>query len=174
METLKILPSSAAVLQQLNSSILSHLPNFNFAQVSTMSIHLNQTNFHFPTQGVLFQQLIPIKGFITNYLDSLSYAQFAFVWILIVWTFLPLFQKEFPKVPTAPYHGYRWWFEPTWLLQARYVLGARNIISSGYQKVRCICLSVSVVLIKCAVQRYPVCHPKMGHRYDHLAQQIPK
>jgi hypothetical protein len=169
MATPRLLPNSAAALLQLNSSFLSHLPNFNFAQVSTLNIHLNQTNFHFPTQGALCQQLIPVKEVITNYLDSLSYVQFTFAWFLIVWTFLPLFQKEFPKVPTAPYHGYRWWFEPTWLLQARYVLGARNIISSGYQKVCCICLCVIVALIKCAVQRYPVCCSKMGHRYDHLA-----
>jgi hypothetical protein len=169
MEMLKLLPSSAAVLQQLNSSFLSHLPNFNFAQVSTLNIHRSQTNFHFLTQGTLCQQLIPIRDVITKYLDSLSFAQLTLAWFLIVWTFLPLFQKEFPKVPAAPYHGYRWRFEPTWLLQARYILDARNIISSGYQKVCRICLCRRVTLIKCTVQRYPVCCPKMGHRYDSLA-----
>jgi hypothetical protein len=154
METLKILPSSSTVLQQFNSSILSHFPYFDFTQVPRLNVHLNQTNFQFPNQGVLYQQLIPIKNVVTNYLDSLSFSQFVILWISIAWAFLPLFQREYPKVPTAPYHGYRWWFEPTWLLQARYALGGKNIISTGYQKVRCIGLYMRVSDQMCSTKTH--------------------
>jgi hypothetical protein len=35
----------------------------------------------------------------------------------------------------APYAGYRSWFEPTFLVRARFFANAQSIISSGYKKV---------------------------------------
>ncbi|KAI1309821.1 cytochrome P450 [Xylaria venustula] len=45
-----------------------------------------------------------------------------------------LFKKKDKNIAGIPIHGYRSWFEPTFLLQCRFVLGAHEIISSGYKK----------------------------------------
>jgi hypothetical protein len=39
------------------------------------------------------------------------------------------------RVPNAPIHGYKSWFEPTFLLELRYARDAHKIIYSGYEKV---------------------------------------
>ena len=137
METLSFLPSGTSVLQQLNSSVLSHMPHFNLSQLSHLHFNLNQTNLHFANQGIIYQQLIPVKTVVTAFLDSLSYSQFAALWVALFWISLSLFKKSCPRVADAPYHGYRTWFEPTFLVQARTFFNSRSVIKNGFQKVCC-------------------------------------
>lgn len=127
-------PSSTSVIRQLNASILSHIPSFNFSQLSQLHLDLDQAGV-FLTQGVVYQFLISTKSVVTTFLDSLSYPQFVGLWIVVSWIFLSIIKKPYPRVANAPYHGYRWWFEPTFLLQARTFLYSRNMIKSGFQKV---------------------------------------
>ena len=61
--------------------------------------------------------------------------QMAATMIIAVLALSILFKKPDKNIRGAPFHGYRSWFEPTFLLQARFVLGAHEIISSGYKKV---------------------------------------
>jgi len=40
-----------------------------------------------------------------------------------------------PKIVKAPFVGYRKWWEPTLLVRARFIQGARPIIMDGYKEV---------------------------------------
>ncbi len=66
---------------------------------------------------------------------SASPDQIAATVIIGVLALSVLFRKTDKNIPGVAIHGYRSWFEPTFLLQCRFVLGAHEIISSGYQKV---------------------------------------
>ncbi|TRX92243.1 hypothetical protein FHL15_006858 [Xylaria flabelliformis] len=50
------------------------------------------------------------------------------LWLLSFW------QAETPTVQGAPVHGRLWRWEPAFWLQSRFTWGARNIITSGYEK----------------------------------------
>ncbi|KAI0860251.1 cytochrome P450 [Xylaria cubensis] len=50
------------------------------------------------------------------------------LWLLSFW------QAETPTVRGAPVHGRLWRWEPALWLQSRFTWGARNIITSGYEK----------------------------------------
>lgn len=63
-----------------------------------------------------------------------SYSELAAVVIGFFW-FLSFFRHQHPRVSGAKVHGYSSWFEPTFLLQIRFVTQAYNIIDSGYKKV---------------------------------------
>lgn len=125
METFSFLPKSSA----LNASILSHFPSFG------RSLHLNHSSVHLSKPEGLYGQLIPIKDTVTSFLASLSYAQLLIFAVCVAWALGPVIKRR-PGVTNAVYHGYRSWLEPTFLVQARYIISARNIITSGYQKVR--------------------------------------
>ncbi|KAF2191565.1 cytochrome P450 [Zopfia rhizophila CBS 207.26] len=120
-----------------NSSVLSHFSHLNISQfnISHFNPHfnLNQSHIHFPKHFPKQEQLIPIKTLVTDFLDSLTYSQFAVILLGFCWILSSLLQKR-PKVLNAPFHGYRSWLEPTFFVQTRYVTSARKIITSGYQK----------------------------------------
>ncbi|KAH6645042.1 cytochrome P450 [Truncatella angustata] len=50
------------------------------------------------------------------------------------WSVTTLFTRGSITVANAPVHGYRSWFEPTWLFKLRYARDAHKIIASGYKK----------------------------------------
>ena len=126
MENFKFLPK--------NNSVLAHFSNITFSQFSHLHIQLNQSQLHFPKQEEIYEHLIPFKASIVSFFDSLdAYQQFLLAFV-VFWAFTSLISKR-PKASNAVYHGYRSWLEPTFLVQARYIVNARNIISSGYQKV---------------------------------------
>ena len=123
METFSFLPKSS-----LNASVLSHIPNLG------PYLHLNQSNIHFSKRSQLYQQLVPARETIMTLLDSVSFSQLIIFILCTAWAVGPVIRKR-PAVTNAVYHGYRSWLEPTFLVQARYIVFARDIISSGYRKV---------------------------------------
>lgn len=79
---------------------------------------------------------------ITSSLDSyverfgaLSNVQKLALLLLACWVVSGLFQKR-RRVPNAPLHGYKSFWEPRLFLQIRFNVDARNIIASGYKKVK--------------------------------------
>lgn len=131
METFSFLPKSGA----LNSSVLSHLPSLG------RTLHINQSNIAFSGNSLFYEQIVPIKNTVAAFLAPFSYAQIVTFVLCVAWALGPIIRKR-PGVTNAAYHGYRSWLEPTFLVQARYIVHARDIISSGYQKV-CIGASTS-------------------------------
>jgi ent-kaurene oxidase len=131
METLRFLPKNASAsvtgLFFGNGTVFSHFPHF--------SLHPNQTQLHFLKQEEIFQQLMPVKTILADFFDALSYSQFVAILFSTYLILSSLFQHR-PKVVNAPYHGYRAWWEPTFLVQSRYIINARNIITDGYRKVK--------------------------------------
>jgi hypothetical protein len=73
---------------------------------------------------------------VVELLKPANYAQIA-AWVIgLYWAFSVLIgRKQNPTVAGAPVQGKRWSWEPALLLQIRFVFGAYNIISSGYDKV---------------------------------------
>lgn len=67
--------------------------------------------------------------------SALSNVQKLALLLFACWVVSGLFQKR-KRVPNAPIHGYRSILEPKFVLQARFNVDARNIIASGYKKVR--------------------------------------
>ncbi|RYP67897.1 hypothetical protein DL771_007005 [Monosporascus sp. 5C6A] len=70
-------------------------------------------------------------------LDNVSvpgYIQSAVFLLAFYWAVSFLFENK-QRVPNAPVHGFRGIFEPSLLLQARFITGGHKIIASGYQKV---------------------------------------
>lgn len=126
METISAFPRNLSVLSHLNSSVLSRLPQFTF--------QLNQSTIHFPKNDKLYQHLVPIKTTVADFFDTLTVPQLVALLLATSWLFLSLSRTR-PKVTNAVYHGYRSWLEPTFLVQARYIISARKIITSGYRKV---------------------------------------
>ena len=91
----------------------------------------------------LFQSLIEIKdGFLLKPMDlvlellkSAGYAK-TLAWVIgLYWAFSVLIgKKQNPTVAGASVQGKRWSWEPALSLQIRFVAGAYDIISSGYNK----------------------------------------
>ncbi|KAF1994165.1 cytochrome P450 [Amniculicola lignicola CBS 123094] len=79
-------------------------------------------------------QLSPIKLTVTDFLDSLSFPQAIGILLAFVFVLSSLLQKGRPKPPNAPYHGYRSWWEPTFLLKMRFIFRAKQIIHEGFMK----------------------------------------
>ncbi|KAI9148468.1 Cytochrome P450 monooxygenase ATR4 [Paramyrothecium foliicola] len=61
-----------------------------------------------------------------------KYVVVAGVALLWVWSISFLHRK--PRIPGAKVHGYRGWWEPSFILKARFLLNASSIIESGYEK----------------------------------------
>jgi len=120
----------------------------------------------------MYQYLIAAQTVVTTVLDSLSFSQFAVLWIAVFWIISSIFGKRYPRVQNAPYHGYRWWFEPTFLLQARTFFDSRNIIKSGVLKVRSTSPFKGYLTHVLPVQRDTVRYSEVRHRYNDPAQQI--
>ncbi|PWY74047.1 cytochrome P450 [Aspergillus eucalypticola CBS 122712] len=59
----------------------------------------------------------------------------AAILILLFVLFTPSFIRS-KQIPNAPIFGYRSFFEPTFLLQGRFILGARHIIHDAYTTMR--------------------------------------
>jgi len=78
----------------------------------------------------------PIATPIIELLKPTSFAQTA-AWVIgLYWAFSVLLgKKQNPTVAGALVQGKRWSWEPALLLQIRFVFGAYDIISSGYDKV---------------------------------------
>jgi len=131
MESFAFLPSA---MQQIYTS-LSNILYLNFPQLSQSNFGLRQANLHFPNQVIVYTRLPSIKTDFSGFFNSLSYLQFTIFGVTLCWIVLSLFQESYPRVPHAPYHGYRVWFEPKFLLQARTFFYCRSIIKSGFEKV---------------------------------------
>ncbi|RWA03662.1 hypothetical protein EKO27_g11441 [Xylaria grammica] len=71
---------------------------------------------------------------LVEFAHSASPTQILGIALLTVVAISYLTNKKDKNIPGVPIHGYRSRFEPTFLLQARFVMGAHKIISSGYQK----------------------------------------
>jgi hypothetical protein len=67
-------------------------------------------------------------------LEALSYANIAAILCTVCWLSTILLQKK-PGLANAPVHGYRSMFEPSLLLRARFITGARDVIMTGYERV---------------------------------------
>lgn len=76
-----------------------------------------------------------LKSRVLDYLQTATYRELATLVVGFWFVTSFLTKKGSPKVPGAPYHGYRSFFEPTLWLQLRFVTGGYNIIESGYNKV---------------------------------------
>jgi hypothetical protein len=113
-----------------NGSPIANLENIDLSRWFDFSHYLNRS-----TQIIRNGEFYgPAKYLVTNHLGQLSFVQLAAI-LLVTSLILSSILRQSPKVTNAPYHGYRAWFEPTFLVQARFIFGAKNIISSGYQKV---------------------------------------
>ncbi|KAI0008538.1 cytochrome P450 [Xylariaceae sp. FL0662B] len=67
--------------------------------------------------------------------QATSYGQL--IALLLIFSYiLSFFSPSCPRVTGSPVHGFRSWFEPTFLLKARFITGAANLIGSGYKKFR--------------------------------------
>src|SRR2546425_1282894 len=102
--------------------------------MQTMSFLLNSLSvFHYFNLGIRHSQ-ISFTFAVTRCFDAFTFQQLAFGLLCITFALVMQFPNR-PIVRGAPYHGYLSWFEPTYLLQVRYITGARRIISTGYLKV---------------------------------------
>ncbi|KAM7222976.1 Cytochrome P450 [Rhypophila decipiens] len=54
--------------------------------------------------------------------------------MLVVLSLISSWRRNKKNIANVPIHGYRSRFEPTMLLQLRFVMGAKGIISSGYKR----------------------------------------
>lgn len=124
METFGFLPKTST----LNASVLSQLSVF------TRNMHINQSGVPISGHGEIAQQILPFKAGLNSFFSTISYSQAALIVLCVAWALGPVLKSR-PGVTNAVYHGYRSWLEPTFLVQARYIISARDIISSGYHKV---------------------------------------
>ncbi|KAF2198781.1 putative cytochrome P450 [Delitschia confertaspora ATCC 74209] len=130
METSRLLFGDGSMLSYLHLNS-SHI-NLNFLPKNgsiLSSLYQNRPYTQFLDQ----ENLILIESIATGFLNSLTYSQFIGILFCAGIFFSQILSKR-PKVVNAPYHGYRSRFEPTFFVQSRYVLNAKNIIASGYKK----------------------------------------
>ncbi|KAM7190976.1 Cytochrome P450 [Naviculisporaceae sp. PSN 640] len=79
--------------------------------------------------NVLLSRIIELKQ------STSRYEQIAVgLVILLVLSFFSSWRRSKKNIANVPIHGYRSRFEPAMLLQLRFVMGAKNIISTGYKK----------------------------------------
>jgi hypothetical protein len=89
--------------------------------------------------GIYNKNLDPVlRTDIAGFLTTLSAWQGLVLLVCLFWGVSSLVLRRRITVANAPVHGYRSWFEPTFLMQMRYARDAHRIISSGYEKVRLI------------------------------------
>ncbi|KHN93731.1 Cytochrome P450 [Metarhizium album ARSEF 1941] len=68
--------------------------------------------------------------------DSLSSSRYVKLAVIVLAWFwaLSFLKPRRPRIPGAQVHGYRGWWEPSFLLKTRFIYDAYDIISSGYAK----------------------------------------
>ncbi|KAL5114030.1 hypothetical protein ACEQ8H_008086 [Pleosporales sp. CAS-2024a] len=74
---------------------------------------------------------------VNNSLSSYSLLPTYIKWggVVVTWLcFVSLLSPKIPRIDGAQVHGSRGWWEPSFLLKARFIFDAKNIISSGYKK----------------------------------------
>jgi hypothetical protein len=134
-------------METVSASVRSRLQNFNFNQSNIHFPKFNQSSIHFPKNDELYQQWAPIQAAIHDFTSSQSTPQLAILAVTTIWILYQFIAASYawsnPKVSTAVHHGYRSWFEPTILVQARFLISAKDIISSGFRKV-CLFLKSAV------------------------------
>jgi hypothetical protein len=92
---------------------------------------------------------------------------FSIIFVIAIFLFL-----EDGRVIDAPYAGYRSWFEPTFLVRARFFRNAQSVISSGYNKVSKNQRLSPYAKIK-TVQKLNVHRSAQRYRYRGITPQIP-
>ncbi|RAH55103.1 hypothetical protein BO85DRAFT_452006 [Aspergillus piperis CBS 112811] len=86
-------------------------------------------SFHFPG-------FFPLRDYeATINIPGMRGTLVAAILILLFVLFTPSFIRS-KQIPNAPIFGYRSIFEPTFLLQGRFILGARHIIHNAYTTMR--------------------------------------
>ena len=87
------------------------------------------------TRNASFSYLGHFSAPVANSMSSLTLFQAIVLFVCLFWAYSSLQVSRRIRVPGAPVHGYRSWFEPTWVMNLRYAKDAQNIIISGYKKV---------------------------------------
>jgi len=102
--------------------------------------------------GIYDKTLAPVlKTDVTEFLTTLGVWRGLVLLVCLYWGGSSLSVRRRIRVPNTPIHGYRSWFEPTFLLQLRYARDAHKIISSGYEKVCLIATNTDTEMPKCGL-----------------------
>ncbi|KAI0124116.1 hypothetical protein BJ170DRAFT_686485 [Xylariales sp. AK1849] len=104
-----------------NASFMHNIGIQNTSFLQNIGIHEENLN-------------LVLRNDIPRFLTKLSASQGLVLLLCLWWGVSSLLIRRRITVADVPVHGYRSWFEPTWLLQLRYARDAHKIISSGYEK----------------------------------------